>query len=109
MRAVGIVMLAALGAPVVGAVGSWTSSTPEFSPLPRRANCAHRAGSTLLAAEEQLNSVHVRLRLSSAAAGKWLIAKKEKIMTEEEIYAEKVRKFARSIDQVNALGSTFVD
>jgi hypothetical protein len=44
--------------------------------------------------------VRARLRHSSAAAGAWLMAKKEKIMTEEEIYAEKVRKVARSVDQV---------
>jgi len=51
--------------------------------------------------EERLQHAQMRLRHSSVAAGAWLTAKKEKILTEEEIYAEKVRKFARSVDQVS--------
>ena len=113
MRGVGVVYLTVLlaavfGAPAADAVGSWTGAYPELTPLPRRGSGAH-AGSTLLGAEEQLRHVQGRLRRSSAAAGKWLIARKEKILTEEEIYAEKVRKFARSIDQVSCCAPRHVD
>ena len=82
-----------------GAADAWPRG--EAPPLaPPRRYAPGLAGAVWIRPEEQLHCVRARLRHSSAAAGAWLMAKKEKIMTEEEIYAEKVRKFARSVDQV---------
>lgn len=94
------------------ATGAWTTgagaadlSRGEAPPLaPPRRYAPGLAGAVWIRPAafdpEQLHCVRARLRHSSAAAGAWLMAKKEKIMTEEEIYAEKVRKVARSVDQV---------
>lgn len=87
-----VALLAVASVPAASAIGGWqrVEMTPLLQPH-------HR-----MRPEEQLKHAHMRLRDSSATAGAWLMAKKEKILTEEEIYAEKVRKFARSVDQVSA-------
>ena len=90
-------LLVVTQAPTVHAIGGW--SHVEMTPLaPLRPSSF--VGS--LHPEERLHDVQMRLRRSSVAAGAWLMAKKEQILTEEEIYAEKVRKFARSVDQVHS-------
>jgi len=83
----------------VSALGGWQCAAviPLFPP-PLISGRGH------MDAEERLQHVKLRLQRTSASAVTWLVAKKEKILTEEEIYAEKVRRFARSIDQV--LGAT---
>ena len=79
----------------VSALGGWQCAAviPLFPP-PLISGRGH------MDAEERLQHVKLRLQRTSASAVTWLVAKKEKILTEEEIYAEKVRRFARSIDQV---------
>jgi hypothetical protein len=81
-----------------GAAAGWA---PGDAPLLRpRLHAPGLARGVEIRPEERLSRVKARLRMSSAAAGAWLLAKKAQVMTEEEIYAEKVRKFARSVDQV---------
>jgi hypothetical protein len=103
MAAGRIAILLALAVAVRGAaaLGPWTAgASSALTPLSRGSSGADRACAGRLDADERLREVQARLRRSSAAAGAWIMAKKEKILTEEEIYAEKVRKLARSIDQV---------
>ena len=93
-----VVMMAAAAScvPAVAAFGGWQRVDAASPAAPRQ---QHAGG---LRMEEQLHHAKLRLRASTTAAGQWVIAKKEKVLTEEEIYAEKVRKFARSVDQVPA-------
>lgn len=84
--------------PVDALMGGLSLRRAEMTPHPR--------GLIGGSVEEQVQFVKMRLRQTSDATGAWIMAKKEAILTEEEIYAQKVRKFARSIDQVTALSKT---
>lgn len=90
-----VLLAVAASVPAVAGIGGWKRMEATSPAAPRQ----HAGGLHL---EEQLHHAKMRLRASTTAAGAWVIAKKEKILTEEEIYAEKVRKFARSVDQVPA-------
>ena len=96
---VSLVAIAVASLPSAHALGGWTgaSTAPLAPPCTARPPLG-------LDAEEQLEVAQLRLRRSIQGGRTWLMAAKQKALTEEEIYAEKVRKFARSIDQV--LGAT---